>query len=55
MLKGEAKLTNRVSRQWEEIGFQGADPATDFRGAGILGLNQLINHCQVEDTLIRKG
>lgn len=28
---------------WKLLGFQGNDPATDFRGAGILGLYQLIN------------
>lgn len=35
-------LTSRKSRQWTEIGFQGDDPATDFRGMGLLGLNQLL-------------
>ena len=28
--------------QWVDIGFQGKDPATDFRGAGMLGLEQLL-------------
>ena len=32
------KLTARVSEQWKELGFQGTDPATDFRGMGIFGL-----------------
>ena len=32
------KLTSRVSPQWKELGFQGNDPATDFRGMGIFGL-----------------
>lgn len=45
MLKGDKVLTGRITRQWEEIGFQGADPASDFRGAGILGLNQLLKMC----------
>jgi hypothetical protein len=30
-----------VSPDWGEVGFQGADPATDFRGMGLLGLTQL--------------
>jgi hypothetical protein len=30
-----------VSTDWGEVGFQGADPATDFRGMGLLGLVQL--------------
>ncbi|XP_027201109.2 ELMO domain-containing protein 3-like [Dermatophagoides pteronyssinus] len=43
-----AKLTGNVisalkrfGQHWEEIGFQGSDPSTDFRGVGILGLFQL--------------
>ena len=36
------KLENRVSEQWKLLGFQGTDPATDFRGMGLLGLNNLI-------------
>jgi hypothetical protein len=35
-------LANRKSKQWTEIGFQGDDPATDFRGMGLLGLKQLV-------------
>ena len=31
-------LTNRHSEQWKEIGFQGNNPATDFRGMGKLRL-----------------
>jgi hypothetical protein len=30
-----------VSEQWISIGFQANDPATDFRGAGYLGLINL--------------
>jgi hypothetical protein len=36
--KGNEELKERKSSQWIEIGFQGKDPATDFRGAGTLGL-----------------
>ncbi|RXG58132.1 ELMO domain-containing protein 1 [Armadillidium vulgare] len=32
----------RISKQWQEIGFQGNDPATDFRGMGMLGLENLL-------------
>lgn len=31
----------RLGPHWEEIGFQGSDPSTDFRGVGLLGLLQL--------------
>lgn len=30
-----------VSNRWSHIGFQGEDPGTDFRGMGLLGLEQL--------------
>ena len=36
------QLKERKTMDWVEIGFQGKDPATDFRGAGILGLEQLL-------------
>ena len=36
------KLVARTSEQWKSLGFQGNDPATDFRGMGILGLNLLL-------------
>jgi len=29
------------SAKWKSIGFQGNDPATDFRGAGVFGLENL--------------
>ncbi|XP_037956175.1 ELMO domain-containing protein 2 [Teleopsis dalmanni] len=35
-------LTGRISKQWQDIGFQGDDPKTDFRGMGILGLENLL-------------
>nr|CAG4650365.1 EOG090X0AMT [Sida crystallina] len=35
-------LEARVSDSWKEIGFQGNDPMTDFRGMGLLGLENLI-------------
>lgn len=27
---------------WKQLGFQGTDPSTDFRGAGVFGLSQLV-------------
>ncbi|RYH26383.1 hypothetical protein EON65_14650 [archaeon] len=32
----------RITAEWGEVGFQGRDPATDFRGMGLLGLIQLV-------------
>ena len=36
------ELTDRIGKQWQEIGFQGNNPATDFRGMGLLGLQCLL-------------
>lgn len=41
-LMPETKLEVRVTKQWQEIGFQGDDPSTDFRGMGVLGLENLL-------------
>uniref|UniRef100_A0A1I8J2R9 ELMO domain-containing protein n=1 Tax=Macrostomum lignano TaxID=282301 RepID=A0A1I8J2R9_9PLAT len=35
-------LSGRICKQWGDIGFQGDDPQTDFRGMGMLGLEQLL-------------
>lgn len=42
LLQPDRPLLKRVTKQWQEIGFQGEDPKTDFRGMGILGLHNLI-------------
>ncbi|XP_046390822.1 ELMO domain-containing protein 2 [Ischnura elegans] len=42
LLKPEEPLDGRISKQWQDIGFQGDDPATDFRGMGMLGLENLL-------------
>uniref|UniRef100_A0A3B4FVN2 ELMO domain containing 1 n=1 Tax=Pundamilia nyererei TaxID=303518 RepID=A0A3B4FVN2_9CICH len=41
-LRPDTPLTGRISKQWCEIGFQGSDPKTDFRGMGLLGLHNLL-------------
>lgn len=38
---GTGALTKRISADWQELGFQGTDPATDFRASGELGLRAL--------------
>ncbi|XP_060707360.1 ELMO domain-containing protein 2 isoform X2 [Hemiscyllium ocellatum] len=35
-------LKSRITKQWGDIGFQGEDPKTDFRGMGMLGLHNLV-------------
>ena len=43
MMDNERKNPSElVSAEWLELGFQGRDPSTDFRGMGILGLFQLM-------------
>lgn len=40
-LMPEKARDGRFTKQWIDIGFQGADPVTDLRGSGLLGLTQL--------------
>jgi len=40
-LKSEP-IDERYTKRWGEIGFQGKNPATDFRGMGILSLKNLM-------------
>ncbi|XP_026737375.1 ELMO domain-containing protein 2 [Trichoplusia ni] len=42
LLVPDIELEARVTKQWQHIGFQGDDPKTDFRGMGLLGLENLI-------------
>lgn len=41
-------LDNRISEEWKRIGFQGTDPASDFRGMGLLGLENLCHFAKHE-------
>eukprot|EP00669_Euglena_mutabilis_P009849 TRINITY_DN4663_c0_g1_i1.p1 TRINITY_DN4663_c0_g1~~TRINITY_DN4663_c0_g1_i1.p1 ORF type:complete len:350 (+),score=79.52 TRINITY_DN4663_c0_g1_i1:147-1052(+) len=51
------RLDGRISEQWKDLGFQGTDPATDFRGGGILSLLMMIYtadyHTPVVRTILR--
>eukprot|EP00007_Cunea_sp_BSH-02190019_P006531 CAMPEP_0174242234 /NCGR_PEP_ID=MMETSP0417-20130205/26970_1 /TAXON_ID=242541 /ORGANISM="Mayorella sp, Strain BSH-02190019" /LENGTH=295 /DNA_ID=CAMNT_0015321599 /DNA_START=138 /DNA_END=1022 /DNA_ORIENTATION=+ len=40
--KPDTPLSARVCKDWGDLGFQGSDPATDFRGMGVLGLEMLL-------------
>ncbi|KPA82934.1 hypothetical protein ABB37_02683 [Leptomonas pyrrhocoris] len=45
MAPDELKFSPEVhctNARWKELGFQGTDPSTDFRGAGVFGLTQLV-------------
>ncbi|CAH1404034.1 unnamed protein product [Nezara viridula] len=41
-LMPDIPLETRITKQWQDIGFQGDDPKTDFRGMGMLGLENLL-------------
>eukprot|EP00038_Savillea_parva_P009587 m.184554 g.184554 ORF g.184554 m.184554 type:complete len:285 (+) comp16169_c0_seq1:50-904(+) len=41
-LLGTGAPYQRISPNWSDIGFQGKDPATDFRGQGLLGLQNIL-------------
>lgn len=47
-------LEARVSEQWKLLGFQGTDPATDFRGMGMLGLRTLVYAAEEHREVFRR-
>mmetsp|Transcript_16307 Transcript_16307/g.20497 ORF Transcript_16307/g.20497 Transcript_16307/m.20497 type:complete len:369 (-) Transcript_16307:344-1450(-) len=46
MRPGVRRQHGRITSEWGEVGFQGKDPATDFRGMGILALQHLVHFAQ---------
>ncbi|XP_047980898.1 ELMO domain-containing protein A-like isoform X1 [Salvia hispanica] len=38
----EKELQSLISDQWKEMGWQGKDPTTDFRGGGFISLENLL-------------
>ncbi|XP_057805485.1 uncharacterized protein LOC131020587 isoform X2 [Salvia miltiorrhiza] len=38
----EKELQSLISDQWKEMGWQGKDPSTDFRGGGFVSLENLL-------------
>lgn len=49
----DTKLESRISEHWKWMGFQGTDPATDFRGMGIIGLKHLLYFCKTNTATAR--
>lgn len=43
-----------LSDDWSDIGFQGKDPTTDFRGMGLLGLYQLLHFSRTRPEIAQK-
>lgn len=54
LLPGVERSGGRFSRDWNRIGFQQSDPASDFRGGGILALDQLINFATKRTAVARR-
>jgi len=54
-LMPDKRLESRVTKQWQDIGFQGDDPKTDFRGMGMLGLDNLVYFASKYTHLARRA
>merc|ERR1712137_636677 len=50
----DVPLESRITGQWSKVGFQGKDPATDFRGGGILSLQCLCFFAKNYTTEVRR-
>lgn len=53
LLPGQERPGGRYSKDWNRIGFQQADPASDFRGGGVLALDQLLYIATARTTVAR--
>ncbi|XP_035681515.1 ELMO domain-containing protein 2-like [Branchiostoma floridae] len=53
-LMPDTSLESRITKQWGDIGFQGDDPRTDFRGMGMLGLHNLFFFADQQTELARQ-
>jgi len=52
---GEAfQRSDLISPRWKTIGFQGNDPSTDFRGSGLLGLENLYYVVSLDQRLLKR-
>lgn len=54
LLPGQERQGGRLSKEWNRIGFQQSDPASDFRGGGALALDQLLHIASNRTTVARK-
>ncbi|KAL6557302.1 hypothetical protein OROMI_017652 [Orobanche minor] len=48
------ELHGLISDQWKEMGWQGKDPSTDFRGGGFISLENLLYFARNFPDLLRK-
>ncbi|XP_057796467.1 uncharacterized protein LOC131012546 isoform X2 [Salvia miltiorrhiza] len=50
----DVKLKGLVSEQWKDMGWQGANPSTDFRGCGFLSLENLLYFARTYPTTFNR-
>ncbi len=50
----DTKYPGDKGEHWEKLGFQGKDPATDLRGAGLMGLKNLHYMAELYPETLRK-
>jgi hypothetical protein len=50
---GQLRRGGRISEDWQLVGFQGTDPQTDFRGGGVLSLENLVFFARQGETAER--
>ncbi|GHP02503.1 hypothetical protein PPROV_000126000 [Pycnococcus provasolii] len=50
----EEELVALKHAQWKKLGYQGEDPTTDFRGAGLLALQQLLHFARHESQTFQR-
>ncbi|KAG2312724.1 hypothetical protein Bca52824_024281 [Brassica carinata] len=48
------KLEALISDQWKDMGWQGRDPSTDFRGGGFISLENLLFFAKTFPTLFQR-
>lgn len=54
-LKGkDEEFPGQKSEQWKSLGFQGADPQTDFRGMGWLALDAMVYWSEKHSTIAKE-
>lgn len=46
LLRPGVSLSARHSKDWGQLGFQARNPATDFRGMGVLGLQNMVTFAE---------
>ncbi|XP_020608547.1 ELMO domain-containing protein 2-like isoform X2 [Orbicella faveolata] len=54
LMMPDTLLEERITKQWGDLGFQGKDPQTDFRGMGVLALDNLLFFASKHTTAARK-